>query len=88
MWQPRRLTTLWTSTAYYRDRFALFTILETRNVCKAEWEILKGGNHLEDLAIDGRIILKYPQRNMLSGGRQDGDNFRHLLKTTPNLQFP
>jgi hypothetical protein len=26
MWEPRRLTTLWTSTAYYRDSFA-FTLL-------------------------------------------------------------
>jgi hypothetical protein len=26
MWEPRRLTTLWASTAGYRDRFIFFTV--------------------------------------------------------------
>jgi hypothetical protein len=26
MWEPRRLTTLWDSTAWYRDSFIFFTL--------------------------------------------------------------
>jgi hypothetical protein len=27
MWEPRRLTTLWAFTAYYRDSFTFFTLV-------------------------------------------------------------
>jgi hypothetical protein len=35
MWEPRRLTTLWASTACYRDSFALLSVeLESSHVKK------------------------------------------------------
>jgi hypothetical protein len=30
MWEPRRLTTLWASTACYRDRFTFTTTMTTQ----------------------------------------------------------
>jgi hypothetical protein len=35
MWEPRRLTTLWTSTASYRDSFTYLLTFET--VFKRYW---------------------------------------------------
>jgi hypothetical protein len=32
MWEPRRLTTLRTSTACYRDSFTFFTVLDVENI--------------------------------------------------------
>jgi hypothetical protein len=52
MWEPRRLTALWASTARYRDSFALFLI---RGVSSVRW-------HPEDSARDRSDAQNSPLR--------------------------
>jgi hypothetical protein len=39
MWEPQRLTTLWASTACYKDSFLAFTFLATEDI-QLDTEIL------------------------------------------------
>jgi hypothetical protein len=58
MWKPRRLTTLWASTAYYSNNFYQIWEDEMGGICSMLSHNLKEKDHFEDLIIDQRIILK------------------------------
>jgi hypothetical protein len=55
---------------------------------------LKGRDHLEDLGIDEKIILKLILREIIFGGvgwirlAQDRDRLRVLVNTVMNLRVP
>jgi hypothetical protein len=58
-----------------------------------EWENLKEGGHLEDPAVDGRIILNGSSRGWVGGIywtdlAQDRDKWRALLYTVMNFRVP
>jgi hypothetical protein len=65
MWEPRRLTTLWASTACYRDSFPFLHLPEeefvTRNVLRRrkniiiEWPCKKNG---WNKGVENRIRIK------------------------------
>jgi hypothetical protein len=67
MWEPRRLTTLGAFTACYRDSFITLSTIgwagykahrqKMKNACVLI-EYLEGKDHLEELGVDGRTILK------------------------------
>jgi hypothetical protein len=41
MWEPRRLTTLWASTACYRDSFTFFTSIIDSSACSSNGSLAK-----------------------------------------------
>jgi hypothetical protein len=53
MWDPRRLTTLWPSTASYRDSFTFYSIRRERNIDKIRG--YQGGHYEEYCLLDVTI---------------------------------
>jgi hypothetical protein len=52
-------------------------------------ENLKGRDHLEDLGVDGKIILQWKCRGCeLDSSAQDGDRWQALVNTVMNLWVP
>jgi hypothetical protein len=64
-----------------------------KGVYRVWWGNLRERDHLEDLGVDGKVILRWIFRN-LEGGMdwidlaQDRDRWRALVNAVMNLWFP